>query len=349
MGRTSHSTSGRHRAIGALITAGALTLSACSSGGDDDSSDIAASEPASEEPAGRSTTDDASDRGVGGGDTDEGEPVEPGVPVGGTAIDLGQVGEDVIIEMHVTVSSDDIQRSVSSVSARAAALGGGVASSDVNYGNPATDGPNSGYAVLVVKVPPAAVDDLISGIERTGTIQSLDQSAQVVTEQLVDLDVRIANARESVENVRAFMERAENLNDLVTLESELMRRQTELEQLEAQERNLSERVAFSTVTVEFVPTAAVPTPPDDEDDTIADAFGRGWDGFATMIWGIGYVLAVLLPFLVVGALVGLVALWMGRRRRAAAHPIVSSSASGPPTGPEPDENTTRTEADLTRT
>lgn len=216
-----------------------------------------------------------------------------------------------------------------------------MASSDVNYGNPATDGADGGYAVLVVKVPPAEVDALITGIEQTGTIQSINQSAQDVTEQLVDLDVRIANARESVENVRDFMERAENLNDLVTLESELTRRQTELERLEAQQRNLSDRVAFSTVTVEIVPTASVPAADDDADDTIGDALRRGWDGFTTAIWGVGYVLAVLLPFLVVAALVGLVAVAATRRRRA--HAAATSVTSATDRAADGDAAATRTD------
>lgn len=314
-----------------MILAGALTLTACG-GDDDDASDEAATEPAAEEPAAEAPGD-GGDGGLAiGGDTGDVSEGDSGSG-GGPSIDLGQVGRDVIIEMRVTVSTDDIKRSVSAVSARAAALGGGVASSDVDYGarvdDPAADGTSDdtsgGYAVLVVKVPPAAVDDLIAGIERTGTIRSINQSAQDVTEQLVDLDVRIANARASVENVRAFMERAEDLSDLVTLESELTRRQTELEQLEAQQRNLSERVAFATLTVEIIPTAAVPEPPDG-DDSIGDALRRGWDGFTATIWGVGYVLAVLLPFLAAAAVVGLAALVIRRRR----HRDPSGSASGPP-------------------
>ena len=308
---------------------GALALSACSTGSDDSSAGATAEEPADEPASG-----EPADGGfaTGGDSTADAESGRPG---GGPTIDLGQVGRDVIIEMRVTVSSDDIERSVSSVSARAAALGGGVASSDVDFGNPTIDGPRTGYAVLVVKVPPTAVDDLVSGIEQTGTIQSINQSAQDVTEQLVDLDVRIDNARESVDNVRGFMERAEDLNDLVTLESELTRRQTELERLEAQQRNLSERVAFSTITVEIIPTDAVPEPLDDSDDTIADAFRKGWDGFVTMIWGIGYVLAVLLPFLAVGTLIGFAALVIVRRRRRGSDPLRPNDVDDPvSSGPE---------------
>lgn len=322
MGRTSRHTR-RRRAIGATILAGGLALSACSAGGDDsatdDSADMeaAASEPAAEEPAEAPTDTGFA---VSGDDAGDGG--------GATSIDLGHVGRDVIIEMRVTVSSDDIQRSVSAVSARAAALGGGVASSEVDFGDQVLDDAEGGYAVLVVKVPPAAVDDLIAGIDQTGTIQSINQSAQDVTEQLIDLDVRIDNARESVENVREFMERAEDLNDLVTLESELTRRQTELERLEAQQRNLSERVAFSTVTVEIIPTADVPDLPDGDDDTIADAFRQGWDGFTSMIFGIGYVLAVLAPFLAAAAVIGLI-VWLVARRRHRADPWPSADPTAP--------------------
>ena len=287
-----------NRLAALALIAGLIT--ACSSGSDDaatsepayDSSAGYSEEPAAEEPAEAPAADTSY--------------------AGESGIDLGQIGRDVIIEMYVTLTSDDIGRSVASISAKASALGGGVASSDVSYGDPQQ--PDTGYAILVVKVPPTAIDDLMTGLERAGTVRSITQSAQDVTEQLVDLDVRIANARESVTNVRDFMERAEDLSDLVTLEGELTRRQTELERLEAQERNLSERVALSTVTVEIVSTAAIPVPVSN-DDSIADAFRSGWDGFVTVIWGIGYVFAVLAPFLAVALIVSLIVVGITRRRR----------------------------------
>ena len=127
--------------------------------------------------------------------------------------------------------------------ANASALGGGVACSNIDYEDQ-TDGDNDGFAMLVVKVPPEGIDRLLAGLDDTGTVRSISQSAQDVTEQLVDLDVRIGNVWESVANVREFMDRTENLKDLVVLEGELTRRQTDLERLEAQQRNLSDRPAL---------------------------------------------------------------------------------------------------------
>jgi hypothetical protein len=323
MGRTAAITR-RHRSIGALILTGTLVLAACS-GGDD--ADMAA-EPAAEEFDGNDAASEPAEAST--ADRSEGA---PGIEAGDTGFDLGAIGRDVIIEMRVLMSSDDIQRTVASITANASTLGGGIASSDVRFGD--TTDPENAYAILVVKVPPTAVDRLLSGLDDAGTVQSINQSAQDVTEQLVDLDVRIANARQSVANVREFMDRTENLNELVTLEGELTRRQTELERLEAQQRNLSDRVALSTITVEVVPTASVPAVIEDEPDTIGDAFERGWDAFTSFVFAIGYVLAVTLPFLSVGTILALSAWIVARRRRP---DLATPAAAGPPPRTDPPQS-----------
>ena len=298
----------RRRATAAVILAGTLAFAACG-GDDDDSAAMTASAVAADEQMEAAAADTADAGFIGAGESPAGDSDSGG------SFDIGVVGRDVIIEMRVVMSSDDIQRSVASIMANASSLGGGVASSDVDYGSQTEPGSSEGYAVLVVKVPPAVVDRLLSGLADTGTVRSINQSAQDVTEQLVDLDVRISNARQSVANVREFMERAEDLTDLVALEGELTRRQTELEQLEAQQRNISDRVALSTVTIEIIPTAAVPEPIDDDPDSIGDAFTKGWDAFTAFVFGIGYLIAVLLPFLVLAALVAGAAWLVMRRRR----------------------------------
>ncbi len=317
--------------MAALILTGALALVACGGGGDDASSTdfdtlgAAASRELADSPA-----SDAS----GGSliETNEAAAESPAAESGG-GFDIGIIGRDVIIEIRVVLSSDNIERTVSSIMAHASSLGGGVASSDVNYGGQGGFG-NEGYAVLVVKVPPQSVDSLLAGLDDTGTVQSINQSAQDVTDQLVDLDVRIRNARQSVANVRDFMDRTENLNELVTLEGELTRRQTQLEQLEAQQRNLSDRVALSTVTIEVVPTASVPEPIDNDANTIGDAFGKGWDAFTGLIFGIGFGLAIMLPFLVLAALLGLLG-WAIARRNKHGRPAEVASPTMPDPTPDP--------------
>jgi hypothetical protein len=300
---------------GAII--GSLALAAC--GGDEDS----ASEPAAAPglPAATEGNDFIA--------TADEAPQNAGEPDSSGGFDLGIVGRDVIIEMRVTMSSDDIQRTVASITANASTLGGGVSSSDVDFGDQADPNGSQGYAVLVVKVPPDTVDRLLSGLDSSGEVLRINQTAQDVTEQLVDLDVRIDNAAESVANVRTFMEQAANLDDLVKLEGELTRRQTELERLEAQQRNLSERVALSTITIEVVPTSSVPEPVDD-DTSIGGALRTGWDAFTSLLFGIVYVLATLLPFLVLAAIGLLIVRWAVLRRSVASVAVSEAASALPP-------------------
>jgi hypothetical protein len=307
--------SGRIARTTAAIAAAAITFAAC--GGDDEASTAAAE--ATAEAAAPSDGDDAGiDELAIGGESASAttSPVtDPAAPDGGRTVELGAVGRDVIVEMYVTLSSPNLPRSVAQITARAASLGGGAESSTIDYGDPAAVNPPEAYAILVVKVPPAEVEQLIGDLADAGTVRSLEQSAQDVTEQLVDLDVRIANARRSVENVRGFMERAANLTELVSLEAELTRRQTELEQLEAQQRNLVDRVALATITIDVRPETALPAP--DSRGGVRGAFADGWDSFVTVVRGVVIVLAVLAPFLVAFGVFALVA-WFVWRRWAAA-------------------------------
>jgi hypothetical protein len=161
------------------------------------------------------------------------------------------------------------------------------------------------------------VGRVLGNLDATGRVLSMNQSAQDVTDQLIDLDVRIANKRESVANVRSMMEQATDLNQLVTLEAELTWRQTELEQLEAQQRNLSDRVALSTITIEVRPAPDAGPNSDvaaDDGDSIRDAFRKGWHAFGGVLFGIAFVLAALAPFIVTATLVALFA-WIAMRVR----------------------------------
>jgi len=292
----------RARSAPMVALAAALALAGCA--GDDDAATPDASgalaDDALEAPA--ATIRAASEQPTG---TEPGR--DSGVAGDDIGFEFGSIGRDVIVELHVQMESDDIARSVAAVTADAVTLGGGVASSDISYGTEDRDGETNGdgYAVIVVKVPPDAVARLLGNLDATGRVTSVNQSAQDVTEQLIDLDVRITNARESVANVRRFMEQANNLTDLVSLEGELTRRQTELEQLEAQQRNLSERVALSTVTIEIRPAALGGSSDvaDDADDSIGDAFRTGWEAFAGVLFGLAFVLAVAAPFVVAGLVV----------------------------------------------
>ena len=254
--------------------------------------------------------------------------------------DLAGLGRDIAIEMQVTMTSADLRRTVQGIRLSAEAHGGAVFASDIDYGTAVDDGSEdsapAGRATLTVKIPPAELGAVLTGLDQLGTVLSTNQQAQDVTDQLVDLAVRIRNAEQSVDRVREFLEATTDLRQMVDLEGELTRRQTDLERLLATQANLTERVALSTLTIDVYPATAAPDPVDDGndgDDGIGDAFRSGWDVFLGVLFAVGFVLAVLTPFLALAALVLAIA-WIvvkPRRRRpaSAASAVTVAGAEAP--------------------
>jgi hypothetical protein len=341
MGRTiTHSTSTTHppwrrwrvRAI-ALGTAVTVSLAAC---GGNDADESAGIEQTPNTAAAAEAADDVLTGADGGAEapaatipTESGSGGLDATTVAGN--DLATLGRDIAIEMHVTMTSDDLRRTVQGIMRSAAAHGGAVFASDIDYG----DGPDgdavTGRATLTVKVPPAELGAVLSGLDELGTVLSTNQQAQDVTDQLVDLAVRIRNAEQSVDRVREFLETTTDLRQMVDLEGELTRRQTDLERLLATQANLDERVALSTLTIDVQPAAAPPNPVDDGSDGIGDAFRSGWNAFLGALFAVGFVLAILAPFLALAALV-LVIAWIvarprWRRPATAAPPATTEPAA----------------------
>lgn len=243
-------------------------------------------------------------------DAEEGEAVEAGDVVASPA--ALPVGRDIIVTVDVSIESDDVRAAVGGIQSQASTAGGYVASTNLNYGDPADD-EAEGYAYLVIRVPTQSTQGFVDQLAVVGSVISSSQSTQDVTNEMVDLDVRIANMRDSVNTVRALLERSVDLDDVVTLERELNTRVTELERLEAQERLLGDQVAMSTVTITVYEPTAVTEEPDDS--SIGSALRDGWDSFTTTIGTLLRAIASALPYLVTVALALLVAFWSRRRHR----------------------------------
>ncbi|MFE8013031.1 DUF4349 domain-containing protein [Streptomyces antibioticus] len=172
---------------------------------------------------------------------------------------------------------------------------------------------------LVLRVPVARYDDVLADLQGAGKLLERTAKAQDVTDQVVDVESRIKTQQASVARVRELMDQATKLSDVVTLEGELSRRESDLEALLAQQASLKDRTSLATVTLSLR-EKPVEESAGDDDPGFVDALAGGWDAFVTMLRWIAVAFGAVLPFLVVAAL--LVAGWLrlrrGRRRTAPA-------------------------------
>ncbi|WP_420452666.1 DUF4349 domain-containing protein [Ilumatobacter sp.] len=341
----------RRRSLGAAALGVALVAGACANDDDatteSDAVDVAASREDTVEagravPAATEAVNEAGDASTAevadvadDGDVSEdaseesaaagGAAAGPGAD-GGAAFPLPDFGRDVIREVGLTIATSDVADASSQVRRIVARDGGAVFASDVEIGSPAEDGSVPGGGRIVVRIPPADLERLVDDLHGAGTVTRLTQDSEDVTDQLVDLDIRIRQAEIGIERIEDLLTRAVELDVVFALETELTNRQVELERLRAARRTTDDRVALATLTVEIrylAPELAAPAPIDARsDDGLADAFADGWGAFVGVAFSIGLVLAVTAPFLAVllcvGALAWLIGRALSRRRHAEA-------------------------------
>ncbi|MBC7374422.1 MAG: DUF4349 domain-containing protein, partial [Frankiales bacterium] len=160
-------------------------------------------------------------------------------------------------------------------------------------------------AVLRLRVPPSAFDATVSRVAALGKEQSRRLGSEDVTEQVVDLDSRLATQRASVERVRALLAEANTLGEVVQVEGELTRRTADLESLQARRTALRAQVDLASLTLRLTGTDA-PTAAAGGPLGFGDGLGAGWDALRAVARALGVTAGALLPFspvlLVTGAL-----------------------------------------------
>ncbi len=306
----------------------ALGISACSS------NDEAASSapPGTDAPAEAAPELEAEGGGDVAAEPDAVAPVTGGTAPTGLPFDE-TFGRDLIIEMGLTMSTPNVQRTLDDVRRLTQANGGAVFRADVNVGEELEDGSVTGGGTLEIRIPPELLEGLVDDLSGVARVSNVRQDTQDVTDQLIDLEIRIRQARTGIAQIEVLYGQATEFEDLVEIERELARRQVELERLLAAERGVEGRVALSTLTITI---AFEPVPADDEvvaeeetgDDGIADAFRNGWDAFAGAMFAVAFVLAVSAPFLAIAALVLLVGWLVTRRRNGTRAPVARTRATG---------------------
>ncbi|WP_432247317.1 DUF4349 domain-containing protein [Streptomyces sanyensis] len=186
---------------------------------------------------------------------------------------------------------------------------------------------------IVLRVPQERYEAVLDRLSGAGRLLSRQVEVEDVTDQVVDVDSRVATQRASVQRVRELMDRATRLSDVVSLEGELSRRQAELESLLARQKALGDRTSMATVTLEL--TEAGPSGGQgDGGPGFLDALGGGWRALvAAARWG-AVVVGAVLPFAVVAGV--LLAAWRllvrSRRPRAAGVPAQVPGPAREPAG-----------------
>jgi hypothetical protein len=115
--------------------------------------------------------------------------------------------------------------------------------------NVATPAGNGSTFTATLRVPADQLDATLADLKGLGRVESESQNGQEVTAQYVDLEARLSNARNTEDRLTNLLrQRTGKLSDVLAVETEIDRVRGEIEQMEAEKKNLANQVTFATIT-----------------------------------------------------------------------------------------------------
>jgi len=283
-------------AVVGVAILGTVLLTGCGASGNDNStSESGAAAPADRQGAG---SGEASD-GKASGSAPQGQDKAAAQPT---------ITRAIIKTGSLTIEADDVDAQRQKAITVITGLKGQVASEDTG----SDDDGKITRANLVLKVPTSSYETAIQRLSELGKRMQIHQESSDVTEQVVDVESRIASQRASLERMRTLLTKANTIGEIVSVETELTRREADLESLLAKQKNLALQTELATLALTLT-AKGEPVVTEDPDRGFLAGLKGGWDAFTATFSALATVLGAILPFVVLLALIG-VPLWRFRHR-----------------------------------
>lgn len=220
-------------------------------------------------------------------------------------------------DYEIEVPGGEFQDKYGKVTALAAKYGGYVVAANTSASD--DEGAiNSGTVTIRIADNDDNFARAMSELDELGKIASRDVSGQDVTEQYVDLQSRLRNAQAHEASLLGLMERANTIEEMLLVQSELNTVRAEIEQLQGQINYIADRSDFATISVYMYEDGVVK----DEDGGDGTEWGfidsleyAGWLAVQTVNFVI-IALGVIIPVAIILILVIVVVYRLMRRRRS---------------------------------
>jgi hypothetical protein len=232
---------------------------------------------------------------------------------------LGEFGRKVVKTADLGLRSEEVRQSAARAQQIAATAGGTVLSSQVYRSD------DSITADLVLSVPSEEFERVLDELRSLGEKVTTDSiSGQDVTEEFVDLKSRERNLRATEESLLRLYDRAENVEEALSIQRELTTVRGEIELVQGRIKYLDQRSTYSQITLNIQPVTSPPPPGPTWDP--GDVVERAWDASISVLQVVATAIisAVVFGWWLAPVLVGGFLWW--RRRNRGPRPAATESS-----------------------
>lgn len=201
-------------------------------------------------------------------------------------------------QIALEVSRGKVQPALDRLSAIAVGSGGYVSDSKSEQG----DGSPSG--TTTIRVPVAHFATAATQVRQVGHVVSINTSATDVTAAYVDLGARIDALTQTRATYLTLLSKAVTIGDTLAVQQQIQQVQTQLEQLQGQQKVLADSSDLATLAVSVTETGAPPPPVANKPAGFGKAWHEAASGFNT---GLKAIIRITGPLLLVAIVLALIA------------------------------------------
>lgn len=233
--------------------------------------------------------------------------------------------QKLIRKVYLDAETEDMDALLEAVYQRVAELGGYIENRNI-YNGSAYYGSDRRYGDLTIRIPADRLDQFVEHVSGVSNITSNRETTEDVTLAYVATESRIIALETEQTRLLELLAKAEDMSDLLMIESRLTEVRAELEQVKSQLRVYDNLVSYGTVYLDISEVreyTVVEPEPETVWQRISTGFVKSLKGLWTGITEIFVFLVVALPYLaVIGlAVAGLILLIRAKGRKKAKKPI----------------------------
>jgi anti-sigma factor RsiW len=168
-----------------------------------------------------------------------------------------------------------------------------------------------------LRIPAPQLPAALAELKALGRVEVETQNGEEVTQQHADLVARLKNSRETEQRLQAILtQRTGKISDVLEVEQEIARVRGEIEQMEAEQKNLEHRVDFATIDLKLSEEykAKLDSPAPAISTLIHNAAVNGYRNVADTLLSIILFFAEYGPVLVFWLLLFFIPAWLVWRR-----------------------------------
>lgn len=200
----------------------------------------------------------------------------------------------IIYSGNISLYTDDYKGTFVKVSEYTASIGGFVQSSSSSYIDKTQNTTvNSGY--ITARVPADKFKEAMAEIQKYGTTANASTNSENISQQYQDIKGQLDNLKIQEQRLQEYLAKAQNIQDLLAIETELNRVKTEIDNRTTLLNNWDKQISYSTIYVSItekkLATSVVKSP-------FSEIFQQIKEGFISSINLLLNMIAWLIVFVV---------------------------------------------------